>query len=179
MLAPFGQYNWISSAFQCFCNIRNDQIVSHFVFGQLFVYIRNAWLTFVWITSIGKSRYEVMFKVTLFSLLFRIYTVSDRTTLHEYDWVMTVLPCGCSGQTVHIFCICIFEYHFEVHCGNVMALVYDNHSIVSHKLFHFVTINKRLYYSNIYNTLSLQKAPLCFVPTAHRQRAFAPLGVHH
>ena len=94
-----------------------------------------------------------MLKAALFSLLLRINTISDRTALHEYYRVMTILSCWCCGQTIHIFRVCIFENRFKVDRRNMVTFVNNNHPIVSHILFHFVTANKRLHDGNIHNTV--------------------------
>ena len=60
----------------------------------------------------------------------RVDLITDRTTLHGDDRLVSVLPFGNRGHTVNIFCADLSQDLFKGERGNMMALIRNHHILL-------------------------------------------------
>ena len=116
-----------------------------------------------------------MRKASLFCLTFGVHQIPDRAALHKDDGMMTVLADRSSRQTVNIFGFNCFQHGFEGECGHMMALIYNDHSVLCHKRLYrlFFSLKQGLHGGNIDNPTAgilsaadLANEVLFFLPAA-------------
>ena len=92
----------------------------------------------------GKTRDKSSYEVLSIHLRFRISGISYFSTLHENDWLMSVLAYRGGSKSINIVRPNLFQNKFETYGGDMMALVNDYHSIILNKGLYFIFLLTRL-----------------------------------
>src|SRR5579875_1403563 len=94
-------------------------------------------------------RYDHMSKRPRFGLRPCVNLIPNWSTLHKYNWMLSIFTGQRSCQAKYIFCRRMFKYLLEAHSRNVMTFIDYNVTIIRNKVFDLSVYIKTLYQSDV------------------------------
>src|SRR3989304_7725823 len=138
MLIALGQHQWRSAFPNRLQHVVADGLIAYVICNQLgieFVKLKPDIMRRYcqWMKSSRPNAHRVL-KRTCCRLRFCIDSMSNRTTLHENDWMMTVFASHGGRQARNELGLCLPHDLLEAVCGQMVAFVDDQVSVFSHQV---------------------------------------------
>ena len=164
MASVFTEQQAISSVLDAIQHIFNNEDVAQIILCNLIVILPDGGYFTVVIkmeACAGKARDHDMCEGMLFCLSFCVHMITNAAKIHMQNWMMFVLPFWSCSQAVDVFRRHIFEYLFKADRRNVMALIHDDHAVISKPWLYIIPVSHGLKHGDIDDTAT--GIPVCAI----------------
>ena len=134
MVIPLGQHKRRAAVSNGLDDFSADDLIPLFVQNQFPIQIlelsSHVWVRGTERTKVRRADHDSVLKWVCSRLLLRVDSVSNRTTLHEHDWMVTVLSRNRRRQAGNEFSIGLPDNKLKTVGGKMMTLIYNHVPVI-------------------------------------------------